>query len=175
MMVIDARFLKSLIAQELLTLSDSRVVDHIRGLLIEPYVLQRRWDYGTPDQEYPCWMVLNDPKASHCEIGYCEFGFGPKSPWGLLSSGDEPEDIHMGMDSGWFRNFLDAFFESTACCALPIWKVFLEGADKRRAPITDEASWESTWDRVAGLRSSDPNRRYHVSHSVQYGNETEDR
>jgi hypothetical protein len=57
-MPIDAKNLKILIEGELATLSDDRVIAHIRSMLIEPYVLLRYWDYGEPGQQYPCWMVL---------------------------------------------------------------------------------------------------------------------
>ena len=95
-MPIDADGLKHLIEVELSGVQDERVVAHIRAMLIEPYTIMRNWDYGEPDQQYLCWMTLNDP-VTGAEIGYCEEGFGLKSPWGLISSG---ENQSMGMDSG---------------------------------------------------------------------------
>jgi hypothetical protein len=63
-MPVDANVLKALIERELAGLSDARVLAHIRGMLIEPYVLLRSWDYGEPGQQHPCWMVLNDAADS---------------------------------------------------------------------------------------------------------------
>ena len=108
-MPVDAAFLKGLIESELATVSDPRVIDHIRGMLVEPHVLLRSWSYG--DQRYPCWMVLDDSADSGGEIAYCEYGFGPRCPWGLVSSGSSVEDQQMGMDFSWYPTFLGAFFE----------------------------------------------------------------
>lgn len=165
-MPLSPEILKALIESELATLSDARVTAHIRGLLVEPYSVLRLWDYGEPGQQYPCWMVLSD---SHSDgvIAYCEHGFGPRNPWGLVSSACEHQG--MGMDSGWFMTFLDAFFESTACVELPIWRVFREEPDGTRIPVTTEDGWEATWICIDNLRSSDPTKRYHCGHSVNYG------
>src|SRR5262249_17538203 len=121
-MSVTARVLKTLIEGELAGVSDARVIQHILGMLVEPHVVFRNWDYGEPGQQYPCWFVLKDAQSSG-EIAYCEYGFGPRCPWGLVSSADEEQYRSMGMDSGWFMTFLDAFFESFACVELPIWKV----------------------------------------------------
>ena len=112
-MPVTARGLDTLIESELAGVSDARVIRHVRGMLVEPHIVFRNWDYGEPGQQYPCWMVLRDAKSGG-EIAYCEYGFGPRCPWGLVSSGHEEKDRSMGMDSGWFASFLDAFFESAA-------------------------------------------------------------
>ena len=164
-MPISAEILKTLIEGELATVSDARVIAHIRGMLVEPHAVLRTWDYGEPGQQYPCWMVLRDAHSGG-EIAYCEYGFGPCSPWGLVSSGEHQS---MGMDSGWFNTFLDAFFESVACVELPIWRVFGEDRDGTRVPVTDEGAWEATWSRISDLRSCDQTKRYHCGHSVDYG------
>jgi hypothetical protein len=119
-MMVDAESLKLLIEAELARVYDARVVSHIRAMLREPHAIMRSWDYGPPGQQYLCWMVLNDT-ITGAEVGYCEDGFGPECPWGLVSSG---EDKSMGMDSGWFPDFIDAYFDSFACTTLPIWRVF---------------------------------------------------
>src|SRR6266511_270489 len=111
-MQVDAEKLSELVKRELAGVSDARVVEHIRGLLVSPNILLREWDYGPPGQQYPCWIVLNDTEGSDTAIGYCEYGFGPRCPWGLLYCGDNPTNQSMGMDSGWFPTFLEAFFDS---------------------------------------------------------------
>jgi hypothetical protein len=155
-----------MIEDELATVSDARVIAHIRGMLVEPYVVLRDWDYGEPGQQHPCWTVLRDAHSSG-EIAYCEYGFGPRNPWGLVSSEGKHQSI--GMDSGWFTTFLDAFFDSVASAELPIWRVFEEKHDGTRIPLTDEGEWESTWDRIDDFRSRDPTGRYDCGHCVDYG------
>ena len=131
-MPIDADALKALINGELEHLSDARVREHIRGLLVEPEVVLRHWDYGQAGEQYPCWAVLNHP-ASNTGIAYCESGFGPRNPCGLVGLGDRS----IGMDSGWFPTFLEAYFDSFAATDLSIWRVFKVGLTGDREPATD--------------------------------------
>ncbi|NPV19702.1 hypothetical protein [Bradyrhizobium aeschynomenes] len=167
-MAISPGRLESLITEELAALSDKRVLSHIRGMLVAPHMLLREWDYGQPGQQYPCWFVLSDPQSG-AEIAYCEHGFGPRCPWGLVSSADQPEYRHMGMDSGWFTSFLDAFFDSFACVALPIWKVIRTDSQGNRTCLSGEDTWDTTWQRVYELRDHDPAGRYDCSHDIAYG------
>jgi hypothetical protein len=108
-MAITSDAITELIERELSTLSDDRVIAHVRGMLIQPYSILRTWDYGEKGQQYHCWMVLEDNETA-AEIAYCEFGFGPKCPWGLVSSADAPDHQHMGMDSGWYTSFVSVRF-----------------------------------------------------------------
>jgi len=73
-MTIDAYALKNLVERELQNLSDVRVLSHIRGFLVEPNAFLLHWDYGVPGQQFPCWVVLADPKSNGA-IAYCEYGF----------------------------------------------------------------------------------------------------
>jgi hypothetical protein len=127
-------------------------------------------DYGEPDQQYPCWIVFWDPQSG-AEVAYCEYGFGPNSPWGIfvLDGNATGQRISMGMDSGWFRSFLDAFFDSFAVTNLPIWRVFKVGSDGARTPLTAEASWDAAWEKVYSLRREDPVGRYQCDHSISHG------
>jgi hypothetical protein len=168
-MTIDAQFLKTSIDNELTTLSDARVVDQIKKLLVEPRAVLRSWDYGEPGQQYPCWIVFDDPACPYSAIGFCEYGFGPTMPWGLISSGDAVSDMSMGMDSEWFSTFLGAYFGSWAATELPIWHILKEEADGRLSSLSDAGEWNSTWDRVKELQDSDPGGRYHCRHVVTYG------
>lgn len=168
-MAVDAHFLRTLIEDELTTLSDIRVVAHVTKWLVEPRAVLRSWDYGAHGEQYPCWIVLDDPAHSFSAIAFCEFGFGPKWPWGLISSGDAPGDTPMGMDSGWFPSFLDAYFESWAATELPIWQIMKEEPDGTLVPLSGEGTWGITWDRINALRSADPSGRYHCHHGVTYG------
>jgi hypothetical protein len=147
--------LKALIDEELKHLSDPRVPAHIRSLLVEPSVVLRDWDYSEPVEQYPCWAVLNHD-ASNTGIAYCENGFGPRRPWGLVALiGNDPKAMSMGMDTGWFSTFLDAYFESYASGDLPIWRVFKTSPEGVREPITSENTWAATWEQVAEFRKCD--------------------
>src|SRR5262249_36981810 len=115
-MAIDAAAVKMLVERELALLADARVLAPIRRLLVEPYAVLRGWDYGGPDDEYPCWTVLED-HDSNTSIAYCESGFGPRAPWGLVGLSSEPINMRIGPDSGWYSSLLDAFFESFAGAA----------------------------------------------------------
>src|SRR5262245_218248 len=108
-MPVSAASLTEQIRAELAALGDRRVIEHVRRLLVPPKIEMRGWDYGTPGQEYPCWLVL-EHAASNTGIAYSEYGFGPSFPWGLLHLRGK-EHMSMGMDSGWFDYFLETYFE----------------------------------------------------------------
>ena len=167
-MKINAETIKTMIDGELVPVSDQRVVQHIRKLLVEPKSILRNWDYGAPGQQFNCWDVLKDT-ASSTGIAYCEEGFGPRNPWGLVwleSASDRPQSL--GMDCSWFPTFLDAYFDSFASCALPIYRVFKTDQLGVKEPITEESSWDDTWKQVERHRVSDPENRYDCSHSIVY-------
>ncbi len=91
--------------------ADRVLVGKIRTLLVTPYRIDRDWDYGDPGTVYPCWTVL-EHRPSNTGIAYCEQGFGPSFPWGLVwLSG---EHMNIGMDSSWYETLEYAFVESMA-------------------------------------------------------------
>ncbi|MEI8022056.1 MAG: hypothetical protein WCH39_27855 [Schlesneria sp.] len=106
---------KALILQkldaEISRIADEAVLGAMKPLLVVPRCEMREWDYGEPGQEFPCWIVLDHIPTNTC-ISYCEYGFGPSSPWGLLFI--EGRYLSMGMDSGWYSNLEDAFRGSMA-------------------------------------------------------------
>jgi hypothetical protein len=110
-MTITPNEIRSLVEHELAILAEEKVVAHIRNLLVEPRVELRPWDYGSVGQSLPCWIVFRHTQ-SNTGIAYCEYGFGPKNPWGLLWLTGSISSI--GMDSGWFGTFLDAYRDSMA-------------------------------------------------------------
>ena len=165
-MSITATQIQALVEAELARIDDQRVITHIRGLLVEPTVVLRAWNYGIPGQTYPCWAVLNHPQ-SNTGIAYCEFGFGPRAPWGLVSL---PGASYMaiGMDSGWYPSLLEAYFESWASVELPIWRVFKQKGDSwPGTPLTEESDWNSTWEELHRREAADPKSLYLHSHSIQ--------
>ena len=157
--------IQALIEAELVQLNDERVVQHVRTLLVQPKVVMRGWGYGKKDEAYPCWSVLEHQRSNN-GIAYCEFGFGPRAPWGLVTLSGTI-DMSMGMDSGWFVTFLQAFFDSAAATELQIWRVFAQ-ADGHYpgVAITGESDWTSTWDEVRRRRDATPSIRYHCEQSI---------
>ena len=162
----QARVLQALVERELANVRDDRVIGHVRSLLVPPKPEARPWDYGEAGQTFECWIVLAHT-ASGTAIAYCDEGFGPKTPWGLLWLDSEGIKASMGMDSGWFRTFIDAFFESFASAELPIWRV-VEGSPPRLHFLSDEMSLEEASAKAEALSLSYPKRRVWVHHSVRY-------
>jgi len=167
-MTLDATTLNRLVELELENLSDDRVRQHIRSILVEPTIVMRDWDYGSVGQQYPCWAVL-EHIPSNTGIAYCQEGFGPSAPWGLVFLSGERMSI--GMDSGWFATFLQSYFESQAATFLPIWRVFKTEAAGERQPITQEGEWDQIWEQVMAYRNADSTAKYDCGTSVSYARE----
>ncbi|MEQ1845513.1 MAG: hypothetical protein ABL983_08040 [Nitrospira sp.] len=165
-MTVTPKQIQALVEAELSALRDHRILSHVRSLLVAPTAIMREWDYGVPGQSYPCWAVLNHP-PSNTGIAYCEFGFGPASPWGLVFLSGASQ-MSIGMDSGWYGSFMEVYFESKAATDLSVWRVFKQEGDAYPGvALTEESDWDSTWREVYGLRAADPSSRYHCSHSIQ--------
>ena len=164
-MTVDPAQLISSIEEELHAIGDQRIVDYIRLSLIEPVAEHRDWDYGEKGQQYVCWIVF---RRNSCEIAFCGNGFGPKCPWGLLSS-ENSRPGTMGMDSGWFTTFMEAFFESAAATELPIWQVYKVGEDGVMESISDEGGWNDIWTEVYARRNGDTRHQYVCDNSVAIG------
>ena len=168
-MSVSSDHLNTLVENELAKIGDPRVTRNIRSLRIPQRVEMRGWDYGAPGECYPCWLVLAHP-PSNTAIAYCEFGFGPATPWGLLFLEGEKSQLSLGMDSGWFKCFLDACFDSMALTELPIWRVFRRlGSAFPGIPITEEGSWCAAWSEVMRLRAEQSEFQYGCYHSVHVG------
>jgi hypothetical protein len=84
-MPVEAPQLTTLIETEFARLGDDRMASHVRSLLVEPAEVVRAWDYGEPGDKFVTWIVLSDQARSNTGIAYCEYGFGPRSPWGWCS------------------------------------------------------------------------------------------
>lgn len=98
-----ANSIKALIELELAAYGDARAVEQVRSLLVEPEIELRPWDYGEPGQRFPCWIVL---RGSTTGIAYCEHGFGPSQPWGLVWI-DGNGTPTMGADFCWYSTFME--------------------------------------------------------------------
>lgn len=167
-MAIDAQTLTSLIECELAKVSDVRVTAHVRRLLVEPTATTRRWDYGREGKRYACWTVMRHSETN-TGIAYCEQGFGPRSPWGLVFLEGDEGRTSIGMDCSWYATFLQAFFESRAASELPIWRIFkTDRATSQMRAVSEEGEWDATWAEIMSLRDSDPANEYHCLTSIQY-------
>lgn len=102
---------KEAIETEISRISQPKLVSPIRQLLVPIRCEQREWDYGAAGQTYPCW-IFAEHAQSNTAFAYCEYGFGPSSPWGLLSI--HGQHLSIGMDSGWFSTLEGAFRDSMA-------------------------------------------------------------
>lgn len=101
----------ALVEQQIEQISDPKLINRIRELLVAPYVVEREWDYGAEGDSYPCWTVL-EHRATNTAIAFCSRGFGPAYPWGLVFlSGDH---MSIGMDCAWYATLEDAMRESMA-------------------------------------------------------------
>jgi len=86
-------------------ISQQDLIDTIKNHIIPLRLENREWDYVDSFTEYPCYIVLED-KKSNTAVAYCEQGFGPNYPWGLIFI--EGEVMSLGMDSGWFASLEEA-------------------------------------------------------------------
>jgi hypothetical protein len=107
----DASELAAVVERELQRITDTKLVGRIRELMVPPYPVEREWQYGVVNEHYTCWTVL-EHRASNSGIAFCNKGFGPSYPWGLVFLDGPHSDI--GMDSGWFASLEDAMRESMA-------------------------------------------------------------
>jgi hypothetical protein len=106
---IDAQSLKALVESELAGISDGDVLARVRSMLVEPEVILRSWDYGDAGERYPCWTVLRvQPPPRGFDIAYCQRGFGPAFPWGMVSA----DEFNIGNDGGWFETLVEALSSS---------------------------------------------------------------
>lgn len=107
----DDAAVKVLVERELARISDPKLADLVRELRVEPYAVERDWDYGSPGQRFVCWTVL-EHNPSGTGVVYCDDGFGPERPWGLVFlSGPH---MGIGMDYGWYASLGDAVQDSMA-------------------------------------------------------------
>lgn len=166
-MTTSAAEVAAAIDEDLANLRDWRVRAGIMAFRVAPPApIRLAWDYGQPGETFGGWLVFSDPRQ-RTGIAYCNQGFGPKNPWGLIATGETCPS--MGMDSGWFQRFMDAWFDSFSAADVPIWKVIRRSKDKSaRELITGELSWQEAWDIINRLRQEDPAHRYDCEHDISY-------
>ena len=77
--------------------------------------------------------------------------------------------MSIGMDSGWYGMFMEAYFESFAAADLPIWRIFKTDPKTGRIPISTEQEWARAWKEIEGLGMRDLESRYDCDHSIRFG------
>jgi hypothetical protein len=100
--------IETLVAREIAAIDDAIVRVALEHWLVSPRRVLRDWDYAD-DVQHECWVIAEDP-ASKTSIAFCEYGFGPVCPWGLLNTDSEFNE--MGPDSAWYSRLEDAFRQS---------------------------------------------------------------
>ena len=110
-MILTAKDIESKVEAEIERSKSPNHANLMRRLLVSPRCEIRPWDYG-PVDSYPCWVVGEHPSTNTAFV-YCDQGFGPKHPWGLLNLSGKYSS--MGMDSGWF-----AFLEDAVLAHVPL-------------------------------------------------------
>lgn len=108
---LSASAVTRLVEQQLASIRDPAVLNLVQSLRVEPYPVERDWAYGTPGQTYSCWTVLEHP-PSNTGVAYCDSGFGPTNPWGLVFLGGP--NMNMGMSDAWLDSLEGAVRESMA-------------------------------------------------------------
>ena len=103
--------ISALVQRELGAITDVKLKARIHELLVTPYPVEREWDYGTLGQQFTCWTVI-EHRQSNTGIAFCNEGFGPAYPWGLVFL--TSEHMSIGMDSGWFTSLEQAMRDSMA-------------------------------------------------------------
>jgi hypothetical protein len=109
--MLSAEEVSCIVGKELACMSDSALLSRIQEWLVKPYAVERDWDYGRDGERFTCWTVLEHP-LTNTAIAYCQQGFGPTYPWGLVCLSGE----HMGIgtDSAWFSTLEAAMRGSMA-------------------------------------------------------------
>lgn len=102
---------KKAIEAEIALINQPELVACIRRHLVLPRCEERDWDYGRAGLTYPCW-IFAEHTPSNTAFAYCEHGFGPGDPWGLLSI--HGKHMSIGMESAWFARLEGAFRDSMA-------------------------------------------------------------
>lgn len=100
-----------IVEKELTNIKNPALFVSILRLLVPPSIVLREWEYGLKGQKFPCWTIAKHP-PSNTEIAYCEFGFGPSRPWGLVFSSGK--NMQMGQRHSWFSTLEEAMKASCA-------------------------------------------------------------
>ena len=111
-------YFKKVVQSQINMIKDPIVKEGLQSILVEPTNHLRHWDYSGTNETFECWTVAVD-NNSDTSLIYCEKGFGPKCPWGLVATSFS----YFGMDSGWYSNLEECYLESYHAGDLKIWNI----------------------------------------------------
>jgi hypothetical protein len=157
--------MKALVESQMQQITDPVVREALQSLLVEPFLQTRNWFYGgEPEIVFPCWVVADDPE-NNTRYVYCEEGFGPVIPWGLVSN----SGLEMGMDSGWFDTLERAFYDSFACADLLIWNVIKRDENDEERLLAHSLNHEDAYKLIEKLKAEQGIPKYGYSpYSVEH-------
>jgi len=98
-----------LMSSEISKVNQTEMLELIKSIKGQVRSETRIWNYGIENQEFTCWVAF-EHLATKTSIVYCNKGFGPNYPWGLLSTNTPNND--MGIDSQWYISLEDAIRNS---------------------------------------------------------------
>ena len=155
--------LTSLVETELALVHDARALDPMRRHLIDPKMVIREWTNDDDGRSYPCWTVFKHP-PSNTGIAWCEHGFGPVMPWGLVELSGTAADMAIGMDFNWHFTLAEAWYNSMASAEVPIWRVFTGRSPDSDDwhPVTPEDTWQGAGVTLEDLRRQNPAAVYEI-------------
>lgn len=104
--MVDEVKVQQRVDEQVARIADPKVVESLKKFLVAPRCEMRDWDYGEPGEQFPCWIVFEHATSNAC-IAYCEQGFGPVMPWGILLL--RGNNRSMGMDCNWSETLEEAF------------------------------------------------------------------
>jgi len=107
-MAASLALVEELVSAELARITQPELLARIKELLVPVRCELVGWDYGEPEQAFPCWIVAYDPEAN-LAFAYTEHGFGPAYPWGMFWPGPNQS---MGQDNCWYLTLEDVVRES---------------------------------------------------------------
>jgi hypothetical protein len=94
-----------ILVSEISKIAQPDLITTIESRRITPRSEIRDWDYSPKDAQYECWVCVEDISSKSC-VAYCQEGFGPTYPWGLLEL--HGDNASLGMDAQWYRTLEDA-------------------------------------------------------------------
>ena len=153
--------IEDFVKSEIEGITNPIVRNALECILVSPKQHLRKWDYGSNDVRFICWTIAVD-KESDTAIVYSEYGFGPETPWGLVSE----SELYFGMDFAWFKTLQECFLDSKMANDLPIWKVEREIDSFNQEVIADNLTLKEAFDNRDSLSLISPNFKYKVSPSV---------
>jgi hypothetical protein len=153
----DEILIKQLIQKELDKIIDPIVRAGIGEVLVEPTSHQRKWDYSTTNELFTCWLIGKDSFVE-TSIIYCKQGFGPKTPWGLVSNSID----YFGMDFAWYNNLLDCYLESFHAGELPIWGIEKIENNNTKEIIVEKLTLDKAFAFRDSLSDSKQNTNYKI-------------